>query len=142
MAGGLPAWHCRCSEARQRLPGDLHVIDRKRLLPAILLCGFALALWPSEAAAQHRGRPVRSGGSTVVVVRPSFHGGYYGYNAPLFWRYGGWYPYGLYAPYYPAEAYSHSLDAGVGYRAIGGADLLQGQLRGVSGSIALRFGGH
>jgi hypothetical protein len=34
------------------------------------------------------------------------------------------------------------LDAGVGYRAIGGADLLHDQLRGVSGSIALRFGGH
>ena len=34
------------------------------------------------------------------------------------------------------------LDAGVGYRAIGGADLLHEQLRGVSGSIALRFGGH
>jgi hypothetical protein len=34
------------------------------------------------------------------------------------------------------------LDAGVGYRAIGGADLLHEQLRGVSGSIGLRFGGH
>ena len=34
------------------------------------------------------------------------------------------------------------LDAGVGYRAIGGADLLHEQLRGVSGSIALRLGGH
>jgi hypothetical protein len=34
------------------------------------------------------------------------------------------------------------LDAGVGYRAIGGADLLQGQPTGASGSIALRFGGH
>ena len=34
------------------------------------------------------------------------------------------------------------LDAGVGYRAIAGADLLHEQLRGVSGSIALRFGGH
>ncbi len=34
------------------------------------------------------------------------------------------------------------LDAGVGYRAIGGADLLRDQLRGVSGSIALRLGGH
>ena len=34
------------------------------------------------------------------------------------------------------------LDAGVGYRAIGGADLLHGRLRGVSGTIALRLGGH
>jgi hypothetical protein len=34
------------------------------------------------------------------------------------------------------------LDAGVGYRAIGGADLLHEQLRGVSGTIAVRFGGH
>jgi len=34
------------------------------------------------------------------------------------------------------------LDAGVGYRAIGGAELLQDQLRGVSGSIGLRFGTH
>ena len=68
-----------------RLPGDLHVTDPKRLLPAILLCAFANALWPSEAATH---------------------------------------------------------DAGIGYRAIGGADLLQEQLRRVSGSIALRFGGH
>jgi hypothetical protein len=30
----------------------------------------------------------------------------------------------------------------VGYRAIGGADLLHEQLRGVSGTIAVRFGGH
>ncbi len=98
----------RSAAAPARRP---HVIDPKRLLPAILLCGFALALWPSEAAAQRRGRPVRSGGSTVVVVRPSFYGGYYGYgyNAPLFWGYGGWYPYGLYAPYYPAESYSHNI---------------------------------
>ena len=34
------------------------------------------------------------------------------------------------------------LDAGVGYRAIGGANLLHDQLRGVSGTIAVRFGGH
>jgi hypothetical protein len=32
------------------------------------------------------------------------------------------------------------LDAGVGYRLIGGADLLGDQLRGVSGSIAVQFG--
>ena len=29
----------------QRLPGDLHVTDPKRLLPAILLCAFAIALF-------------------------------------------------------------------------------------------------
>ena len=33
------------------------------------------------------------------------------------------------------------LDAGVGYRGIAGADLLHDQLRGVSGSIGVRFGG-
>ena len=33
------------------------------------------------------------------------------------------------------------LDAGVGYRVIGGADLLNEDLRGVSGAIALQFGG-
>jgi len=33
------------------------------------------------------------------------------------------------------------LDAGAGYRAIAGADLLHDELRGVSGSIGLRFGG-
>ena len=33
------------------------------------------------------------------------------------------------------------LDAGIGYRAIGGAGLLQEQLRGVSGSIGLQLGG-
>ena len=71
--------------------------DPKRLLPAILFCSFAFALWPSQAAAQRRGHPVRPGGSAVVAVRPAFYGG---------------------------------------------GDLLQGQLRDVSGSIALRFGGH
>jgi hypothetical protein len=34
------------------------------------------------------------------------------------------------------------IGAGAGYRAIGGADLLHDQLRGVSGTIAVRFGGH
>jgi hypothetical protein len=33
------------------------------------------------------------------------------------------------------------LDAGVGYRLIGGADLLNEDLRGISGSIALQLGG-
>ncbi len=33
------------------------------------------------------------------------------------------------------------LDAGIGYRLIGGADLLNDDLRGVSGSIALQLGG-
>jgi hypothetical protein len=33
------------------------------------------------------------------------------------------------------------LDAGVGYRLIGTSDLLEDQLRGVSGSIGLQFGG-
>ena len=33
------------------------------------------------------------------------------------------------------------LDAGVGYRLIGGADLLRDDLRGVNGSIALQLGG-
>jgi hypothetical protein len=33
------------------------------------------------------------------------------------------------------------LDAGVGYRVIGGADLLNEDLRGISGSIALQLGG-
>lgn len=34
-----------------------------------------------------------------------------------------------------------SLDAGVGYRLIGATDLLGDQLRGPSGSVAIRFGG-
>jgi hypothetical protein len=33
------------------------------------------------------------------------------------------------------------LEAGVGYRLIGGADLLSGDLRGISGGIALQLGG-
>lgn len=33
------------------------------------------------------------------------------------------------------------LEAGVGYRPIGGADLLDDALRGISGSIVLQFGG-
>jgi hypothetical protein len=33
------------------------------------------------------------------------------------------------------------LDAGVGYRLIGGADVLSDDLRGISGSIALQLGG-
>lgn len=84
---------------------------RKRLLTAILLCAFALALWPQDAAAEHRGRPVRSGGSAVVVVRPSHYGGYYpyGYYDPFFWGYSGWYPYGLYAPYYAGDIYNRNI---------------------------------
>ena len=111
--------------------------DPKRLLPAILFCSFAFALWPSQAAAQRHGHPVRPGGSAVVAVHPSFYGGATPVlvNEQFFiaepqvdalWRITGWL----------------RLDAGVGYRAIGGADLLHEQLRGVSGSIALRFGGH
>ena len=110
--------------------------DPKRLLPAILFCSFAFALWPSQAAAQHRDHPVRPGGSAVVAVHPSFSGGATPVpaNEPSFiaepqvdalWRITGWL----------------RLDAGVGYRAVGGADLLHEQLRGVSSSIALRFGG-
>jgi hypothetical protein len=78
---------------------------RKRLLPAILLSAFAFALWPHDAAAQRRGRPVHPGGPAVVAVRPLYYGGYYpyGYYAPFGWGYGGWYPYGLYAPYYPGD---------------------------------------
>ena len=110
--------------------------DPKRLLPAILFCSFAFALWPSQAAAQHRGRPVRrrfgrrrrasvvlwqrhagSGQRAFFIAEPQFD---------ALWRIAGWL----------------RLDAGVGYRAVGGADLLHEQLRGVSGSIALRFGGH
>ena len=81
--------------------------DPKRLLPAILFCSFAFALWPAGAAAHRRGHPVHPRPATVVV-RPAFDGGYYAF---------------------------------IGYRAIGGADLLHEQLRGVSGTIALRLGG-
>jgi hypothetical protein len=34
------------------------------------------------------------------------------------------------------------LDAGVGYRFIGAADVLGDELRGPSGSVAIQFGGH
>ena len=84
---------------------------RKRLLPAILLSAFAFALWPHDAAAQRRGRPVHSGGPAVVVAHPSYYGGYYpyGYYAPFGWGYSGWYPYGFYAPYYPGDIHSSNL---------------------------------
>jgi len=85
------------------------VKDPKRLLPAILFCSFAFALWPSQAAAQRRGHPARPGGPAVVAVHPSFYGGYYGYYDPFFWGYGGWYPYGLYAPYDGADIYGRSM---------------------------------
>jgi hypothetical protein len=52
------------------------VEDPKRLIQAILCCSFALALWPSQAAAQRHGHPARPAGSSVVVVRPAFYGGY------------------------------------------------------------------
>jgi len=93
----------------ERLPGDPHVKDPKRFLPVILLCAITFTLWPSEAAAQRHGRPVRGGRSTVGVVRPSFYGGYYGYYDPFFWGYGGWYPYGLYAPYYGGDFYDRNI---------------------------------
>ena len=78
--------------------------DPKRLLPAILWCSFAFAAWPSEAAAQRHGHPVRPAGP-AIVIRPAFYGAYYGYYAPSFWGYGGWYPYGLYAPYSGADVF-------------------------------------
>jgi hypothetical protein len=74
----------------------------------VLAAMMALALLPADAAAQRRGRPVRGGGSAVVVVRPAYHGPYYGYYDPFFWGYGGWYPYGFYAPYYRGEFYGRS----------------------------------
>ena len=39
----------------------------------------------------------------------SFYGGYYGYYDPFFWGYGGWYPYGLYAPDDGADIYGRSM---------------------------------
>jgi hypothetical protein len=81
------------------------VKDPKRLLHAILFCSFALALWPSQAAAQRHGHAVRRAGSSVVVVGPAFYGGYYGYYDPFVWGYSGWYPYGLYAQYSAAEVF-------------------------------------
>jgi hypothetical protein len=86
------------------------VKDPKRLLPAILFCSFAFALWPSDAAAQRRGHPVRPRSATVGV-RPAFYGGYYGYYDPFFWGYSGRYPYGLYAPSYGADVYSRTIDS-------------------------------
>jgi hypothetical protein len=103
------------------------VEDPKRLIQAILCCSFALALWPSQAAAQRHGHPVRPSSitsTTPVLVNEQFFIAEPQIDA--LWRINGWL----------------RLDAGVRYRAIGGADLLHDQLRGVSGTIAVRFGGH
>ena len=84
-------------------------MKRHRFLLTLLAAVMTLALSPADAAAQRRGRPVRGGGS-VVVVRPAFYGPYYGYGYydPFFWGYGGWYPYGFYAPYYRGDVYGRS----------------------------------
>ena len=95
-------------------------------LPVTFLAGaLLLALVPADAAAQRRGGPAH-GGRSVLVVRPA------------------------YGPVFIAEPQVNALlsltkwmrlDAGVGYRLIGGADLLGDDLRGISGSIAVQIGG-
>ena len=65
-----------------------------------------LAVWPADAVAQRRGRPVR-GHVSAVVVRPA----YYGYYSPFFWGYAGWYPYGYYDPFYYGDSYRHVSSA-------------------------------
>ena len=47
--------------------------------------------------------------STVFVARPLHYG--YGYYDPFFWGYRGWYPYGLYAPYYRPDFYDNAGSA-------------------------------
>ena len=72
---------------------------RSRLLLVTLIAAATAGLWPADAAAQRRGRPVRA--RTAVVVAPYYGFGYgYGYYDPFFWGHRGWYPYGMYAPYY------------------------------------------
>lgn len=64
-----------------------------------------MSLWPGEASAQRRGRPVRGGGR-VVVGAPLYFGYGYGFYDPFFWGWGwgpGWGPGwgfpGMYPPF-------------------------------------------
>ena len=98
-----------------------------RLIVTVFAGALAIALAPAAAAAQRRAAPAHRGGGHPAAVRP------------------------VYAPSYGYASYQVNalvslttwlrLDAGLGYRLIGGADLLHDDLRGVSGSIALQFGG-
>jgi hypothetical protein len=81
-------------------------VKNHRVILAIVCCGAAAALWPADAAAQRRGRPVRAR-PAVVVASPVYHGYYPRYD-PFFWGYPGWYPYGFYAPYYRGDFYYRS----------------------------------
>jgi hypothetical protein len=82
-----------------------------RFLLTVLAGTLVLALARAAAAAQRGGRPA--------------HGGYYD---PFFWA-------------VLSLTKWLQLDAGVGYRLIGGADVLNHDLRGISSGIAVQFGG-
>jgi PEGA domain len=82
-----------------RLPGDPLVTYRTRTIIVLLAAMATAALWPADAAAQRRGHRAGPRVSTVIVARP-YYGYGYGYYDPFFWGYGGWYPYGAYAPSY------------------------------------------
>ena len=75
-----------------KLPAYTH-----RMTLAMVLCATIVMLWPNEASAQRRGRPVRGRVSTVVVA-PLYYG--YGFYDPFWSGYGGWYPHGMYWPAY------------------------------------------
>jgi PEGA domain len=87
------------------LPGDPLVTYPSRTIIALLACMATAALWPADAAAQHRAHRVGTRASTVVVAGPAFYG--YGYYHPLYWGYPGWYPYGAYAPDYQPYFYDN-----------------------------------
>ena len=74
-----------------------------RYVIAVSALGFALAMLPSDALAQQRGRAPAPAGSRQAVARPpanrpSHYPSYRSYYRPYYRPY---YGYGYYRPYYP-----------------------------------------
>ena len=146
-------------------------MKRHRFLLTLLAAVMTLALSPADAAAQRRGRPVRGGVSAGALIGlgdatlAKTYGDLFGEipsaafanrdrrfqlrgrgSAPITSAT----PIRVNDDFFIAEPQVNALwkitpwlrlDAGVGYRLIGGADLLRDDLRGVSGSLALQLGG-
>lgn len=96
-----------------------------RWIVLVTLCAASAAtFWPADAFAQSRGRAVRPGGRSVVVVRarpyyPIYYSPFYypGWYGSFGWSHYDWYPYyGQYRPYPPYGWYGGRYEPGTDIR--------------------------